>query len=199
MSRLVARRSLRGLVVSTIRFKMMRTWWQSAAHSNWWRLPLKSLGLLGITLSAAFLGILLPGIARLSRRWLATHLEFPKWTLTLAFSVIPWLVLFCGVIMIYKLAPSRTTKFSEVWFGALAATVLIWISESLFLVYAVHFAHFNVVYGALSGVMAFLLWVYLSSCVGVFGICLCAAQADVRAKGGSNSDWSVTARPGVDL
>jgi len=168
--------------------------WHSPTY-NWWRLPLKSLGLLGITMGTAFLGILLPGIARLARRWLATYLEFPDWVLALMLNLVPWLVLFCGAIMIYKLAPSRPTKFSEVWIGALAATVLIWIGEWLFLIYAVQFAHFNALYGALGGVMGFLLWVYLSSCIGVFGVCFCAAQAEVRAKGNSNTDRSLTARP----
>jgi len=169
--------------------------WHSPAY-NWWRLPLKSLGLLGVTLSAALLGILLPGVARLARSWLATYLGFPDWAFALLFNILPWLVLFGGVIMIYRLAPSRSTKFSEVWIGALAATVLIWACEWLFLFYAVHFAHFNVLYGALGGVAAFLLWIYLSSCIGVFGVCICAAQVEVRAKGNSNSDRSLTAGPG---
>jgi YihY family inner membrane protein len=100
----------------------------------------------------------------------------------LLFNILPWLVLFCGVIIIYRLAPSRTTKFSEVWIGALVATGLIWACEWLFLLYAVNFAHFNVLYGALGGVAALLLWIYLSTCVGVFGVCICAAQAEVREK-----------------
>ena len=165
---------------------------------NWWRLPLKSLGLLGILLSVAFLGILLPGIARLTSRWLAPQLEFPDWAFTLTFNVIPWLVLFCGVIVIYRLAPSRPTKFSEVWIGALVATGLIWACERLFLFYAVQLANFNVLYGAMGGVAAFLLWIYLSSCLGVVGICICAAQAEVRARGKGNSDRSPTASPGGD-
>jgi len=154
--------------------------WHSPIY-NWWQLPLKSLGLLGITLSAAFLGIVLPGIARLARHWLATYLEFPDWTLALTVNLLPWLVLFSGAIMIYRLAPSRPTKFSDVWLGALGATVLIWLGQLLFLVYAVNFTHFNVLYGTLGGFVAFLLWLYLSSCVGVLGVCFCAAQAEVKA------------------
>jgi hypothetical protein len=41
---------------------------------------------------------------------------------------------------------------------------------------------FNALYGALGGIIAFLLWIYLSSCVCVFGVCFCAALAEVRAK-----------------
>jgi Ca2+-transporting ATPase len=70
-----------------------------------------------------------------------------------------------------------------VWIGALVATGLIWACEWLFLLFTVHFAHFNMLYGALGGAAALLLWIYLSSCMGVFGICLCAAQAEVRCGG----------------
>ena len=43
-------------------------------------------------------------------------------------------------------------------------------------------AHFNVLYGALGGIVAFLGWVYLSSGVGVSGVCFHAAQAEVGEK-----------------
>jgi len=89
----------------------------------------------------------------------------------LVFSLLPWLVLFIGVTTIYRLAPKRPTKVSEVWVGALAATALIRVSEWLSPFYAVNLAHFNVLYGTLGGVMAFLLSIYLSSCTGVFGVC----------------------------
>jgi len=174
---------LRALIRTTNRV------WHAQTY-NWWRLPLKSLGLLGITASAVLIGILLPAVAGLAGRWLATHLKFPHWAFALMFHLMPCLVLFYGLIMIYRLAPSRPTRFSEVWLGSLAATVLIWLGERLFLVYAANFAHFNVLYGALGGIVAFLLWLYLSSCVGVFGICFCAARAEVRGKANNDSDRS---------
>ncbi|MCF7788383.1 MAG: YihY/virulence factor BrkB family protein [Prosthecobacter sp.] len=151
--------------------------WHSQTY-NWWRLPLKSLGLLGITTSAVLIGILLPGLVRLVQEWLQSYLDFPSWAFALLFHLLPWLVLFYGLVMIYKLAPSRHTSFSEVWLGALGATVLIWLGELLLLVYAANIAHFNVLYGALGGIMAFLLWVYFSGCGGVFGVCYCAAKAE---------------------
>jgi YihY family inner membrane protein len=161
--------------------------WHSQPY-NWWRLPLKSLSLLGITASALLIGILLPGFARLVQQWLKTYLEFPQWTFTLLFHLLPWLVLFYGLIMIYKLAPSRPTRFSEVWLGALGATVLIWLGELLFLAYMANFSKFNALYGTLGGIVAFLFWVYLSGCVGVLGVCVCAAQAEFRGKANNNPD-----------
>lgn len=155
--------------------------WHSSSY-NWWRLPLKSLTLLGIMVSAVLIGILLPGMAQMFQEWLATRLGLPGWMFAMIFQLIPWLVLFYGMIMIYRLAPIRGTRFSEVWLGALAATLLIWISEWLFLLYMVHFSSFNALYGALGGIVAFLMWIYISSCVCVFGICFCAALTEVRAK-----------------
>jgi len=136
--------------------------------------------LLGVTASAALFGVLVPGVARLVQRWLINYLDISPRVLDVVLGIIPWLVLFYGVIMIYKLAPSRPTKFSEVWLAALGATVLIWTGGLLFLLQAAHLGRFSALYGALGSIVAFLLWLYLSSCVGVFGVCFCAAQAEVR-------------------
>ncbi len=153
--------------------------WKSPAY-NWFRLPMKSLGLLSITVSAVFIGLLLPSWARLIQPLLTSYLYFPPWAFALLFHLIPWLVLFYGLLMIYRLAPSRPTKFSEVWIGALGATVFIRLVEWVFLIYSSHFAQFNVLYGALGNIVIFLLWLYITSCLGVFGICYCAAQAEIR-------------------
>jgi YihY family inner membrane protein len=168
---------LRALIRTTNRV------WRSPTYS-WWRLPLKSLALLGITASAALFGILVPAVARLVRHGFTSYLDLPKWTFELVFSIIPWLVLFYGFVMIYKMAPSRRTRFGEVWTGALVVTVLLWLGGILFLVYATNFARFNLLYGSLGGIVAFLLWIYLSSCACVFGICLNAARAEIRGATG---------------
>ena len=180
-----AMKYLRTLVRTTNRV------WQAETY-NWWRLPLKSLGLLGITVSAVLIGILLPALAGLAEQWLTTHLEFPKWAFALVFQLIPGLVLFYGLIMIYKLAPSRHVRFSEVWMGALITAVVLWLGQRLFMFYAGNLANFDALYGTLGGIMAFLVWLYLSSSVGVFGICFCAARTKVReqtneSSGGSSS------------
>ncbi len=153
--------------------------WHSPTY-NWWRKPLKSLGLLGITVSTVLFGVLVPGVVRVFQRWLINDLKIPAWAFELILRMIPWFVLFYGILMIYKLAPSRYTTFAEVWLGALGATVLIWAGGQLFILQAAYLGRLNALYGALGGVMAFLLWLFFSSCVGIFGVCVCAAQAEVR-------------------
>ena len=39
----------------------------------------------------------------------------------------------------------------------------------------------NAVYGAFGGIMALLLWIYVSECIFIFGACLCSGQAEMRS------------------
>lgn len=126
--------------------------------------------------------VLVVGVARLVQRWLISYLYIPPQMLDVVQRFIPGLVLFYGIVLIDKLAPSRTPKVAEVWLAALGPTVLIWTAGMLLLLQAAHWGRFNALYGALGSVVAFLLLLYLSSCAGGFGVCLCAAQAKLRRR-----------------
>lgn len=154
--------------------------WGTAGYS-WWRLPLKSLMLLGITAGAVLLSIGTPMLAQMARDWLFPMNDFRSWVYALLSFFIPLLVLFFGLSLFYRLAPRRPTKFSEVWVAALSATALLLVAENLFVLYLKHFATLNAVYGAFGGIMALLLWIYLSGSIFIFGACLCAAQAEARS------------------
>jgi uncharacterized BrkB/YihY/UPF0761 family membrane protein len=53
------------------------------------------------------------------------------------------------------------------------------VAESLFVIFIDNFAALNAVYGAFGGIIALLLWIYLSGCIVIFGACLSAAQANI--------------------
>jgi Ca2+-transporting ATPase len=141
-------------------------------------LPLKSLVLLGITGGAVLLGIAVPVLLKIAQGWLFKAYAFHAWVYALVSFFIPVLVLFFGLILFYRFAPRRPTRIAEVWAAALCATVLLRAGESLFVIYLTHFATLNAVYGAFGGIMALLLWIYVSGCVFIFGACLCASQAE---------------------
>ena len=154
--------------------------WGTVMH-NWRRLPLKSLMLLGITVGAVLLGMAVPVLMRMAEGWLFPVPDFHSWVYGLGSFFIPLLVVFFGLSLFYRLAPRRPTQFAQVWAAALCATVLLQAAESLFVVYLKNFATLNAVYGAFGGIMALLLWIYLSGCIFIFGACLCAAQAEGRS------------------
>jgi Ca2+-transporting ATPase len=152
--------------------------WGIAVH-NWWRLPLKSLALLGSTASALLLGMAVPVLMRMAKGWLLPVPDFRSGVYGLGSFFIPLLVVFFSLCLFYKLAPLRRTRFAEVWAAALCATILLQAGDSLFVIYLHDFATLNAVYGAFGGMMALLLWIYLSGCIFIFGACLCASQAEL--------------------
>lgn len=148
---------------------------------TWWRLPLKSLALLGITAGSFLLGMTGPVLVKMARDWLFPVRDFRSWVYALGICVIPLLVVFLSLSLFYRLAPRLPTRFAEVWAAALFATALLQAAENLFVIYLKNFATLNAVYGAFGGIMALLLWIYLSGCIFIFGACLCAAQAEGRS------------------
>jgi YihY family inner membrane protein len=147
----------------------------------WWRLPLTGLVLLGVTAGAVLVGMAAPAVASAGMSWLFPTTGLDTLVYALWGFVVPLLVLFFALALFYRLAPSRKTRFSEVWVAAAFATLLLQATELLFVVYLKNFATLNAVYGVLGGVMALLLWIYLSGCGFVFGACLCAAQAEGKS------------------
>lgn len=144
---------------------------------NWWRLSIKSMAMFSIMAVAIVLGLALSVIATMTKDWLFPAYDFRSWVYNLGSFVIPLVAVFFGLIVFYQFAPRRPTRLAEVWAGALCATILLRAAESLFVIYLQNFATLNAVYGAFGGIMALLLWIYLSGCIFIFGACLCAAQA----------------------
>jgi Ca2+-transporting ATPase len=154
--------------------------WDATVYM-WWRTRMKSLALLGITAGAFLLGLTVPVLANVVKAWLFTAGASPSRIYALGSFVIPWLVVFLSLSIFYRLAPRTPTRFAEVWVAALCVTVLLRVTESLFVIYIKKFATLNAVYGTFGGIMALLLWIYISGCIFIFGACLCAAQAEGRS------------------
>ena len=157
-----------------------RAW--GVAEYNWWRQPLKSLVLLGSTAGAVLLGMAAPVLIRMAKGRLITEGDFHYWAYALRSFFVPLLVVFFSLSLFYRLAPRRRTRFAEVWAAALCATLLLQAAESLFVIYLRNFATLNAVYGAFGGIMALLMWIYLSGCIFIFGACLCAAGTAEKSK-----------------
>jgi Ca2+-transporting ATPase len=131
--------------------------------------------------SAVLIGVAVPVLAKMARDWFSPVKNFSSWVYALGNFFIPLLAVFLSLSLFYRLAPRRPTRFAEVWAAALCATALLQAAESLFVIYLKNFATLNAVYGAFGGIMALLLWIYLSGCIFIFGACLCAAQAEGRS------------------
>ena len=87
--------------------------WSTVVHT-WWRLPLKSLVLLGLTAGAALLGMTVRVMMRMSTDLALPVSEFHSWIYALARLFIPLVVVFLSLSLFYRLAPRRPTRFAQV-------------------------------------------------------------------------------------
>ena len=147
-----------------------------AEPPNWWRLPLKNLTMVGVLASALLLGNVLPAVLKTVQGYVTFAAPWAATLFGAATALVPPLVLFYGFLLFYKLAPRNRlgVTFAMVWLPAMLVTALLVLCQQLFVVYTTHITNFNAVYGAFGGVIALMLWIYVSGLVVVFGGSLCA-------------------------
>jgi membrane protein len=93
---------------------------------------------------------------------------------TAAVQVTRWLFLIVMVVVslavVYRIAPEQAEpKIRWVSVGAGVATALWILGTLLFSVYINLFSHYNVTYGALTGVIVLMLWLFLSCYIVLLG------------------------------
>lgn len=154
----------------------------------WYRLPFKNLIMVGIVASVLFIGIIVPAIIQGVDTYVETHEAMAEFRyIVQSFGIyarllLPTLVMFYGLTMFYKFAPRRHPHFGEVWFAALVVTLSLQWLRNVFVVYAQNVRHFQSVYGVFGGVMALLMWIYLSGTIIILGGCLSAVQSEVLGR-----------------
>ena len=154
-----------------------RAWGEKG--NSWWHLPIKSMALLVAMGMTVLIGMGVPALVNIANRFFPAY-GFFSWAYALTAFFLPWLVFFLNMSLFYQLAPRRRTRFSEVWVAALCATALLQAAQRLFVIYLTSFATLNAIYGAFGGIMALLLWIYLSGTIFIYCACLCAAQHEIR-------------------
>ncbi|MEQ1858331.1 MAG: YihY/virulence factor BrkB family protein [Chthoniobacteraceae bacterium] len=165
----------------------------------WWRMPLKNFSMVLILASALLLGTVAPAVLNNVEFFYWRH----AWEFHLDFIVVnhvfetlryllPPLVLFYGFTMFYKFAPRRRTLFREIWPASLLVTFGMDQLQRLFLLFTTNVTNFNAIYGTFGSIVAFLLWIYLTGTLIIFGGCFAAAQYEIRL---SLSDQSESNHP----
>jgi membrane protein len=75
---------------------------------------------------------------------------------------------FVVFLLLYKLIPSRRPKWKDIWIAALAAAIVFEITKVIFMLYIGIFNPYNLVYGSIGTLIAFLMWIYLSALIFLF-------------------------------
>ncbi|MDT8285574.1 MAG: YihY/virulence factor BrkB family protein [Elusimicrobiales bacterium] len=152
-------------------------------RTSWLKDILKGFLLFALTSILILGGLALGAAEGLIEAWGLGLGPVPGHFYTLFFVVLPWAIVFAGVAILYSFAPIHTRRFGEIWKPALAATVILRATGWLFSLY-MGYAAGRSVYGVLGGIMALLLWVYISACVVIYCAGLCPAPAGKKPAGG---------------
>jgi membrane protein len=75
---------------------------------------------------------------------------------------------FLVFLLLYRFIPSIRPKWKDIWIGALIAAVFFEITKVIFIWYIRVFSPYDLVYGSIGGLIAFLMWTYLSALVFLF-------------------------------
>jgi membrane protein len=90
-------------------------------------------------------------------------------------NVTPLLLAFPAFLLLYRFVPATRPRFREVWVGALLAAFGVSLVNLGFAYYLATIATWDLLYGSLGSILAFLLVVYLSAGILLLGAELAAA------------------------
>lgn len=79
--------------------------------------------------------------------------------------LLPFFLTVGMFFLIYKIIPNRAVHFKSALGASLFAGSLWELAKHLFAWYVVHLAEYSIIYGSLSTVVIFVLWVYYSSTI----------------------------------
>ena len=89
---------------------------------------------------------------------------------------------FLVFLLLYKFIPNIRPKWKDIWIGALAAAISFEITKVIFIWYIKIFSPYNLVYGSIGTLIAFLMWTYLSALVFLFVAKITHVNLEMRAR-----------------
>jgi YihY family inner membrane protein len=143
-----------------------RAWHVKQKGRLWIRRRLLALPIAGIALILIAISLLM------STTWsLLNRLEFLNgigWFTQIISLVIVLVLNTLFFSLVYWSLPSAELRWREMLPGAILASVLWEVAKSAFTVYLSRLPLFNVIYGSMATIAAFLIWAYLSGCIVLY-------------------------------
>ncbi|MBI4262822.1 MAG: YihY/virulence factor BrkB family protein [Acidobacteria bacterium] len=142
--------------------------------------------------------LLLVGAVQVAQAsWFGVMLARFQWlqalqSLTFRYSATTLLIL--GVGLVYYYIPNAKTRFRDVWVGAVLTGVLWRLALNAFSWYMGESSRLTFIHGSIAAVVVFLLWVYVSAVILMYGVEFTAAYARLRRRRPDDMPAAVTPR-----
>ena len=141
-----------------------------------------------------FLMMVSAGLVLMVGLVIASLVKLAETRLSEAFVRSPWLDWLSGIVasyvatflligcvaLIFYFIPNTKVKFRDVWPGAVLVGVLWRVAFILFSWYASDLATWNVIHGSIAAVVVFLLWIYVSAVILIYGVEMTASYARLQ-------------------
>ena len=101
---------------------------------------------------------------------------------TLTFDYMATVLLTIGIGLVFYFIPNAKTRFRDVWVGAALTGVLWRVAFDGFAWYIARNKSMTMIHGSIAAVVVFLLWVYVSSIILMYGVEFTAAYARLRRR-----------------
>jgi membrane protein len=101
---------------------------------------------------------------------------------TLGFQYLGTILLIIAVGLVFYFIPNAKTRFRDVWVGAIFTGILWRGAFEGFSWYLARNTGLKMIHGSVSAVLAFLLWIYVSSIILMYGVEFTAAYARLRRR-----------------
>jgi len=112
--------------------------------------------------------------------------------------LLPFLFEVLAFLLLYLVMPNVRVSFVHALIGAVVASVLFELTKRLFALYVVNFDSYQIVYGALSTLPIFLVWIYLSWVVALVGAEVVVLMQQRKIFGNQSDPDSRTDRVGIN-
>ncbi len=97
--------------------------------------------------------------------------------------ILPFVLSAVGFALLYVIMPNRQVRWRHALAGGVAAAVLFQVLKFLFVLYVTNFPSFETIYGAVSAIPLFLIWMYVTWCTVLVGAEICASIPEWRLDG----------------
>ncbi|MEQ8964274.1 MAG: YihY family inner membrane protein [Azospirillaceae bacterium] len=108
-------------------------------------------------------------------------LDEPILGVQLFVGIVPLVFEFLGLTVLYLVIPNKPVRWVDAAVGGAVAAVLFEICKSGFALYVRAFPVYDTIYGALSTIPIFLVWLYVTWAVVLFGAVVTASLPDFRS------------------
>ena len=129
------------------------------------------------------LGLGIASLVRIAETRLGEAMARSPWMASLSSvfaSYLATVLLIACVALVFYFIPNTKVRFRDVWPGAILVGVLWRIALWLFSWYAADLATWNVIHGSIAAVVVFLLWIYVSAVILIYGVEMTASYARLQ-------------------